>query len=91
MKAPEMAVAMQEFSKEMTKVCLQYSISPVIVNYWSWKIAVCSNFATLQCYSAASWQHFILNIENNSDLFKFRYAIAPQFENIDFSYFLPFP
>lgn len=24
MKAPEMAVAMQEFSKEMTKVCLKY-------------------------------------------------------------------
>lgn len=24
MKAPEMAVTMQEFSKEMTKVCLQY-------------------------------------------------------------------
>jgi len=45
------------------------------------KIGLCSDSATLKCYSAAKasiWQHFILNYlsQNNSDLFKFHYAIA---------------
>jgi hypothetical protein len=48
----------------------------------SQKIAVCSNFAKLQCYNstvAAMWQHSVLSSvsRNKSGLLKFCYVITP--------------
>jgi len=58
-------------------------------------MAVCSNSAWLQCYSAtiaAIKQYFLLNygLQNNVNLFKFRYAIAPQFDDtkVNTEYFI---
>jgi len=49
-----------------------------VVNRRLRKIVICSNSARLQCYSAATWQHFVQNrvLQNNSGLFIFQHAIA---------------
>jgi hypothetical protein len=59
-----------------------------VVNCGSRKITVCSNSATQKCYSTAiarTSQYFVLNSisRENRDLFLFRYAIVPLFNNTD--------